>query len=282
GLGFLAEARAPGLVELLPPDALELLDRWAEDEIAREQYADFLCNRTFRRTLIYHERLASKQPPSPDTLSTLWLSTTLQPVSEQPDVTSEAPEEFRSPDGSSALTTSNPLLKAALIALRDTRPHSLSFDDLWMRAQSLLEGHQSKETGRDVGPHEIREALLRGYLSNLIDLQIAPHRLTTEISERPFASPLARFQAEQGERVTNLRRRTVELDGFDQLVLRTLDGTNDHAAILRSLMELAASEEFTIYEGDAPIRDLARIEAMFGAEIEPCLSRLANLALLVR
>lgn len=281
GLGFLAEARAPGLVELLPADALELLDRWAEDEVAREQYADFLCNRTFRRTLLYHERHATKRAPSPDALSALWLSTTLQPVSDEPDVASDAPEEFRSPDGSSTLTTGNPLLKAALIAMRDTRPHSLSFDDLWARAQSLLEGQRADEARRDISPHELREALLRGFLSNLIDLKIAPYRLTTEASERPFASPLARFQAEEGERVTNLRRRTVELDEFDRLVLRKLDGTNDHAAILRTLMDLAGSEGFTIYEGDEPIRDLARIEAMLGAEIGPCLSRLANLALLV-
>ena len=52
GLRYLAEARTPGLLENLPPEAREVVEAWADDEVAAEQYLDFLCNRTFRRTLL--------------------------------------------------------------------------------------------------------------------------------------------------------------------------------------------------------------------------------------
>src|SRR5262249_34870485 len=67
-LSFLAEALNPGLIDDLPLQAREILEGWAEDEIAREQYFDFLCNRAFRRTLLCHGDARRGPMPSPEAL----------------------------------------------------------------------------------------------------------------------------------------------------------------------------------------------------------------------
>ena len=59
-----------------------------------------------------------------------------------------------------------------------------------------------------------------------------------------------------------------------------LDGTRDRAAVLSAIRGLVASDEFTIYDGDEPIRDVAMTDALLAAELDPCLQRLAGLALL--
>lgn len=282
GLGFLAEARTPGLIDQLPPDAKALVERWSEDSTAAEQYGDFLCNRTFRRTLLCHDRASRNRAPSAEVLSSLWLTSSLQPVNPDPDVGSSVREEFRVPEATATLSTDKPLLKAALVVLRKSGPRALTFDALWDRTQSLLSQVRATPPEEPDDPALLREALLRGFMTNLVDLHIHPPQFAMEVSERPLASALARLQAEDSGRVTNLRRRTVELEEFDRLVLRTLDGSKDGPAILGSLMNLAEADEFTIYEGDQPIRDLARIEAMMAAELENALRRLAGFALLLR
>ena len=43
-----SETPMPGLLAGLPDDARAAVDTWASDELAAEQYLDFLVNRTFR------------------------------------------------------------------------------------------------------------------------------------------------------------------------------------------------------------------------------------------
>ena len=96
-----------------------------------------------------------------------------------------------------------------------------------------------------------------------------------------MASPLARLQAEDGGRVTNLRRRNALLNDFDRVLLGQLDGTRDRTSVLEALRGLVAADDFTIYDGDQPIRDQAKTDAILAAELEPTLQKLAKLALLV-
>ena len=60
----------------------------------------------------------------------------------------------------------------------------------------------------------------------------------TGVSDRPRATPLARRQAARGEQVTNRRHRNTVVDGLDLVVLRHLDGTRDHAALVAGRLSL--------------------------------------------
>jgi methyltransferase-like protein len=266
------------MIDNLPPDSRHALDQWAEDEIGREQYLDFLCNRTFRQTLLTHEAQRRLDEPSPDVLDALWISTSLIPTSSAPDVASNEAEEFRMSEGDANLSTNDPLIKAALVVLFEVAPRSIRFETLWDRVRSRLERRAESSEPQDSG--HLKQALIRCFMSSLIQLRVRPAVFTSQVSERPVSSPLARIQAEEGDRVVNLRGRTVKLDQFERLVLRALDGSNDRTAILATLTGLVASGEFSIYEGDHPIEDRDRIGWILGGEIGPCLERMAARALL--
>lgn len=281
GLKFLVEARSGGMLDNLPEDARESLEEWAGDELGREQYLDILCNRTFRQTLLTHATVQRLVEPTPEALDSLWIGTGLGPVSLDPDdVTSLAPLEFRMSDGEAGLTTNDPLIKAALVVLFEIAPRSLPFATLWERVLSRV-GRTADPSNPQESDH-LKHALLRCFMSSLIQLRTRPPEFATSVSERPVASPLARIQAEDADRLNNLRGRTVRLDQFERLVLRSLDGNHDRQAILNALLARVDSGEFSIHDGERAIEDRDRIAKIFGDEIEPCLERLAARALLVR
>lgn len=276
GLRFLAEARTPGLIENLPPAARAALGRWAGDETAAEQYLDFLCNRTFRRTLLCRADRGRLPAPSADRVSALWVGTNVMPASADPDVAGSGPEEFRKPEGAASLTTNHPLVKAALVVLYAARPRPLAFAALWDGVRSRLGLGDDGEAQA-----ALRAALLRCFLSNLVDFHTHPPRFAPAAGERPRASPLAAIQARADDgRVTNLLCRSVEPGGFDRVVLRLLDGRRDRPALLDALGALVASGEFTVHGGDGPVLDPALIRQVLASELEPCLGRLAGMALL--
>jgi hypothetical protein len=97
---------------------------------------------------------------------------------------------------------------------------------------------------RDLFPEDATEedrvavcgALLRSYAANLVQLHAMPPPLTTSVSERPEASPLARHQARSGQLVTNLRHTSVRLeDDLGRRLVVLLDGTRDRAQLLHEL-----------------------------------------------
>ena len=125
-------------------------------------------------------------------------------------------------EGEACLSTNDPLIKTALVALFEIAPRSIRFETLWERVLSRLGSDADSNDRHD--PDHLKQALLRCFMSSLIQLRTRPPVFATEISERPVSSPLARIQAEDEERVINLRGRTVRLDQFDRLVLRSWMG----------------------------------------------------------
>jgi methyltransferase-like protein/2-polyprenyl-3-methyl-5-hydroxy-6-metoxy-1,4-benzoquinol methylase len=281
GLGFVGEARTPGLIDNLPLDARAALDRWAEDDLAREQYLDFLNNRTFRRTLLSQAEALRGCTPRTQLTDRMTISTGVKPVSEHPDVISDAPEQFRRPEGIENLTTNNPLIKAALVTLFEADCRALSFDELWEAIRKRLGDRLSDIAGDTEARENLSAALLRCFGTGLLDFHVHPPRFASGAGQKPIASPLARLQLDREQAVTNLRGRGVELDEFHRLVLKRLDGTRDRAALLQELRALFESGEFTIEQSGRAVRDPTVLEGLIRSELEPTLRRLAGLALLM-
>ena len=197
------------------------------------------------------------------------ISTGVKPVSPAPDVVSDAPEQFRRPEGIETVTTNNPLTKAALVTLYEAQCRSLPFQALWDKVRSRLGARFDEIAGEEEGRRDLGESLLRCFGSGLLDFHVHPPRFASEPGERPVASPLARLQAETEETVTNLRGRAVQLDDFHGLILQRLDGTRDLSQLAEEIKSLFLAGDFTIEQGGQPVQDPAMIEAMIGPEIEP-------------
>ena len=96
-----------------------------------------------------------------------------------------------------------------------------------------------------------------------------------------MASPVARFQAQTGTRVTNLRHERVNLDGVSCHLLRHLDGSRDRAALLDALEELVAEGIIEVQQDNEPVKDVGQAKTILDGMLDSKLCQLACAALLV-
>jgi SAM-dependent methyltransferase len=273
GLQYLGPARYSALDQNLKPEVKHIIDQLGKDRISREQYLDFVQNRTFRHSLLCHAELTVPEGPRADAVRSLHVVAQAKPQSPSPDLSPGAAEEFVSPFGD-RLSTNRPLVKAALTHLFEIWPLSETFDGLWAEVDARL-------GGSDGDPNALAEVLLRLHMSNLVALHVFEPRFTLEPCQRPIASPVARLQAEGDTRVVSLRSHNVDLDEFDGLVLRLLDGTRDRTAIVSGLADWVADGTFEVRKGDRPLDDPALVRSVLDEALEPALRRLAGQALIV-
>lgn len=280
GLQFLAEAEFGAmLASNLPDEVAETINRISNDLIDVEQYLDFLHNRTFRMTLLCHEEISLQRKLRPEQVTAFYLASRAAPVSEQPDIHSNSVEKFRGPD-EATLSTDHPVSKAALLRLTEIWPQSMLFDDLLTAAYERL-GREADETGADAQVLGSTVLTAYGYSENLMELHLHAPNFVQEVSERPVASPVARWQVKSGLRVTNLRHERVNLDPFEGFLLHRLDGCHDRAALLEALLAgPVAKGDLVLNLDGAPVTDKTQFQTMLAEELEVKLHWLAHVALL--
>jgi SAM-dependent methyltransferase len=249
GLQYLAEADFFEMQTGVLPEAVsdELLH--VEDPIRREQYLDFVKGRMFRQTLLCRAELELDRSPQPLIVETLAVSSPAQPTGD-PDAAGGV--TFEGPSGST-LTTDHPLVTQALERIAGSWPGAV-----WVHE---LIPQQASDEDRAA----VCGALLRCYAGNLVQLHAMPPALTTSVSERPEASPLARHQTRSGELVTNLRHTSVRIeDDLGKRLLVLLDGTRDRVQLLRELraflLETGRQEPHDLDSGlERSLQGLARL-----------------------
>ena len=184
---------------------------------------------------------------------TMYVASSASPVSSAPDVRPGVFEEFRGPRGA-ALRTDDPQARAALLRLREIWPLSMQFSELLAQAGGSALA--------------LAEMLLRAYSGGLLELHTLPSQFTVNVGERPTASPLARWQAQDAGIVTTLGHTSAELeDVVDRCLILLLDGTRDRAALVETLQHFLRS------------RAIASAEDVTTESLERRLERLARLAL---
>ena len=278
GLRYLGEARPLPLPNNLTPAARETLEGMAADRIQAEQYLDFVRNRMFRWTLLCHAEVPLRAPSSRP-VQNMYLTGVPRSGDEAIDLSPEAALEFRSSTGSS-LSTRNPLLKAALVCLARAWPRAVPFAEVLTETCSCLAAAGVEPPAGAAAADGLAEALLQCFLVGLIEVQLHAPRFVPRVSERPVACPLARLQAADGERVTNLRHRMVLLGGFERQILGLLDGSRDRAAVLDALADAVMSGDVALEQDGQPVKDRAQACAMMAAAVGPTLDQLARQALL--
>src|SRR5207248_4556846 len=134
-LRYLGEAEFNVMVAdtAFPPEVRAVLDAIAPNLIEKEQYMDFLRNRTFRQTLVCPAGIQPKYDVSAAKLRGLHVASSLQPSAAGTDLHGDTSAEFKTSGGLS-LATSDPIVKAALSVLGEIWPQALPFDKLRMSA----------------------------------------------------------------------------------------------------------------------------------------------------
>jgi methyltransferase-like protein/SAM-dependent methyltransferase len=283
GLRYLAE---PHLSEMVAasatPEITQVLGKLGGDIVQFEQYLDFLKNRMFRRTLLCHVEKVPDREIAPPRLYDFRITSLLSRKGASGGLLTGAEEWEFSSGAQAVVKVESPVHKAALTALEKTSPADLSCDELSRAAQALLDADGGSAPALRVDRLAIAEFILPLYLQGLLEIGVAPPRFCTSVAACPRASPLARFQAERGPIVTNLRHQRVQLGALDHELLRNLDGSRDRSALAGILDEALACGRLTVSNKSGPLKANARTPELVAEILEHGLTGLARLALLVR
>ncbi len=249
GLQFLSEADLfESQMRDVPESAGRLMASLPQDAVVREQYMDFYKNRMFRQTLICHDTAPLDRTLDETAIEGLWISSRARhqedagrdgeegraPDKTRPIAHIPAPGEdpevrtLLTPEGFS-MTTSEPLVQAAMAALAEAWPQSLAFPALLGRAREAA----GPEASSELVAARLRAVLLQAYLARIVMLAGYPPPVSGEVGERPTASPLARAQNAAGlPALSSLLHANVRLDGaLEAKMLALLDGTRTTAEL---------------------------------------------------
>jgi methyltransferase-like protein len=249
-----------------------------------EQYLDFLRSRTFRQTILCHAGLTVDRTIQPDQLRKFHIAARAVPEAPEPDIRSRSVEKFKGLDGAS-LSIDHPLSKSAMMVLARSWPQTIAMAELPAQAAALLSGPAAP-------PAEVTEEdwqvlasnLLKAfvYSDDLVEVHIYPPQFTLQVSERPVASPWARYQARDELKVTNLRHERVEIDPLNQYLLPFLDGTRNCEDLVDLLLAgPVAGGKLVVEQNDQPVTDPIEAREILGTELRANLDWLARAALLV-
>ncbi len=237
GLQYLGDVNfSTMLATNFPAEVTQTLRRLAKNTIEIEQYLDYLRNRVFRQSLLCRQEINLSARLSPERLARFYFASSARPESSRPDLAAISVEKFQAANGA-ALSIDHPVTKAALLYLARIWPRCVSFETLLAEAQALLPPTALSNPAADA--QLLGANLLKGYTHNerLVEFHAYCPAFTTQIGDRPVASPVARYQAARGHEVTNLRHERVALDGTIRALLPHLDGHHDHATLATLLAE---------------------------------------------
>jgi methyltransferase-like protein/2-polyprenyl-3-methyl-5-hydroxy-6-metoxy-1,4-benzoquinol methylase len=223
------------------PQIAESLQQFKGDLIHQEQIMDYLRNRHFRHTLLCHQDIALTRSLSSDVIRLFHIASSLQPVENTPE---QEEQQFQNEMGT--LSSTQPLIQAAIRYLAKQWPQTVTFTQLVEHAQHAVNAaNEEQNTGQDQST--VADMLLKTYSMGLIELHSHPAKFVTTISEKPEASPLARLQVKDSPKVTNLRCEWFTIKNQVCLyLLPYLDGKHDHTALLGLLNDLLKTGQLTL------------------------------------
>jgi methyltransferase-like protein/SAM-dependent methyltransferase len=219
----------------------QLLREISPDLLHMEQYMDFLRNRMFRQTLLAHANVNLDHALRPQAIESMYVTANVTPTAPTtPDFTSTEPQQFTTA-AKQTLITQDPIMKSAMSILGDAWPASVRFDQLLTAAQEKSQSARARDNAKNLATR-----LLNCYCSTLLDLSIAPAPFLATVSEKPIASPYARYRSRFGTKVVNLKLEAVHLGEISRIILTQLDGKHDRAALVevaKSLLQAQAPDK---------------------------------------
>jgi methyltransferase-like protein len=289
GLQYLGEATFSSMLpDKFPAKVAEALAKLSKNIVEYEQYMDIVRNRIFRETLLCHQSAPISRRIKPEWVKDMYMASPVKPVSPEPDIAGAAVEKFQAANGAT-FATDHPLSKAAMLHLGQVWPQPLHFEALVAAARSVLataaapaqDGDSPKPGYDDAAVLAANLIKAYSYSSSLIDLTSQRPKFTLTINERPVASRLARYQAEQGRQVVaNLRQQKVELDQLEHHILRYLDGNHSQADLVELTAKLVVEGEMELKQEEQPVTELAQARGILTRLIDERLHWMARVGLL--
>lgn len=283
GLRYLGEARVALMVPgNLGPDIEMSLKTLGPGLIEKEQFMDFVRNRSFRQTLLVREPAQPNYTIDPRVLGEMHISSAGRVASTGTDDLSKLqPVSFKAPGGM-VVTTDRPLIRAALPILFAAYPCTVAYADLLAQARQQVE-----QAGGSLPPSpqdalELAAGLLNCVMgSNMIDLSAVAQSSSGGVTERPEALPAARAFASRFATVANVRHEAVVLNEFERRLLPMVQGQASVEELVSGLVQAALAGQFRVESDGQPLYDPIVLRQVLAEKVAQALERFARQGLLV-
>ncbi|MHC2068052.1 methyltransferase regulatory domain-containing protein [Bremerella sp. T1] len=266
-----------------PKDVAQTLERIAPDIVQREQYADFVRNRTFRQTLLCHKDAPVSRALKMESLEGAHVAGNLDEQIEKGKQPKPGdPRTFVNPLTRQTMTTQDPLVIETVMKLREAFPCAISFEDLFQHAMDkMVDGVIADATKIEALKRSLATNIIHMTVSGIVELQYNPSRYTADIPEFPKTSAVARMQAESTNRLTSCRHETVTVDDLSKHLVPLMDGTRTKDQLVAELKRLVDEGKLVIQQkGERP--DSLSMDTVMDKAVDEVLSRVAKASLLVK
>ena len=253
GLQYLAEADQTEMQHShLTESVQEQLLKLSGNRIEREQYLDFIRARRFRQTLLCRSNLTVNENAGSERLAGLLVASAATGPEGEIDLQPGVEVAFISPRGPK-LDTSYAAGKAAMAILVEAWPLRLPLAEITAEVRSRLAAAGIEHSGTEQIEKGLHEFLLKINAVGVVDFHTDPTGQVTKLSERPVASPVARWQLQQGTFATSLQHFGLTFnDKASVLLLPLLDGTRDFATLVGEIkkanLKITATPEVSDFE----------------------------------
>jgi len=271
GLQFLAEADPrSALGRDLKPEVREKV-RPLGGIIEREQYLDFVRYRGFRQTLLCHKDVELKRKYDPNLLRGLFVSGRARPV-EGTDPMGPGPWKFVDDKGRE-MSTPTAVVRDVLVELHRVNPRRVEFEKIVEQIATAREGQTDALA-------LVAEVLFELYMRSLVGFFPRQIDFAPQAPEWPVAWPLARLQAQKGERAASMLHSAVLLSPTGKRLLPLLDGTRTRNELLEEMEKWLHSGQLADAEHLRELPEESRREGLAN-HLEQALQRAALAGLLV-
>jgi methyltransferase-like protein len=271
GLAYIADADpTTSVVEQIGPDHEDVLAVYGQDPIRAEQMVDYLTTRYFRRSLLCREDAPMRAPVastvSVETDMSVRLTGCWLGVDASDDVVDlgEGVQVSMEDEDKIVITSTDIHGSAISWILAESRPMHLRFADLVDAAAQRLGMVADGEFEEQVARRAWR-LFQRGKLS--IGWWERPQlHLVPEVFS---ATPLARYQAEQGDEcVTTPGHERLVVDSLDRLLLVFADGSRGSQGLVEQAAKALADGRLSIELDDEPLADMTILENLVTTKLE--------------
>ncbi len=234
GLQFVAESDIHRMrTARLPEQARAQLDA-VPDRLLREQYLDFIHCRGFRQTILCRAGHDLDLNVVPERMERLLVAGSVRPTGPCTDISNGETVEFRNARGQT-VTTNEALPKAVYLELGGNWPRALPYRELRERACRRAGMGETFDLETEA---KLIRMLVASLANALVDFHVYQPPFCPEVSERPLASTVARWEVETGKPVTSLLLSSAAAKEPElRKLLPLLDGTRDQAALLSELQK---------------------------------------------
>lgn len=230
------------LSSIYPNKFLRRIDEVLEkiEEVAQvEQYMDFLTNRRFRSSLLVHSKIGVNRKISSEIIKNFTITTSIIPEYPLAKVNLHNTQEnlkffYNTVRKSNFVFSNSPVLKSVLYVLSENICNPLTFSELVNFAADKL-----KVQSCTINESELSDSLLNLLLKGFINLSLFPGKKHKVCLDKPKLMPYAYYQVTKMSNpwITNSMHKKVNIDNFDQIALRYMNGKNTQNQIVDLIIQ---------------------------------------------